>query len=153
MRFMLALFASISMVSAAVAQSLSEHSDTGGPFVGHTLLLRDGYGGIGVEYMSGDGGAHFWYQGESRILHGRWRVENDRRVCFSYPGYSFDYAPHIAPGEWFCIDLITYYDRIVSKRADDLFDLQTAAPPFVLRRGEYYSGFRDLQDAVTSRRR
>ena len=129
-----------------------EHSDAGGPFIGHTLIFEDGFRGVGVEYMGGDGRAHFWYRDESRVLLGRWRREGDR-VCFSYPDYVFDYAPDIGPGEWFCATLDAYYERLISKRDGDVFSLRSGEIPFMLRTGEYFGTFDALFRAIGEGRR
>ncbi len=50
------------------------------------LLPGKGHG-TQIEYTSADGRAHLWYPGNSRILHGRWKIDKEGAetvACFDY---------------------------------------------------------------------
>ena len=129
----------------------AEHADAGGAFAGHTMLLDDQFGGVAVEYMSADGRAYLWYRGEAKVVAGRWRLKPPNEICFSYPGYVFDYAPSIGPGEWFCMTFSVYYGALIAKRDGDRFELSRGSVPFKLRMGDFFGDFSALRRAASRR--
>ncbi|MGX1196102.1 hypothetical protein [Parvibaculum sp. MBR-TMA-1.3b-4.2] len=59
-------------------------------FADKTQVSSDTHG-TQIEYTSADGEAHLWYPGNSRVLHGRWKIEQEggfTKVCFAYEGAS-----------------------------------------------------------------
>ncbi|MCI4663477.1 MAG: hypothetical protein MRY74_02030 [Neomegalonema sp.] len=140
------------IIVAAVGGARAEHADSGGPLVGHTIIMADGFGGVAIEYMAAKGKAHFWYRGEAKPIKGYWRVDPGGAVCFSYPDYTFDYAPNIKPGEWFCLSRPLYFERVIAKRPGDVFGLTRGVAPFTLSKGQYFGSFEAIQRAVGMRR-
>lgn len=137
-----AAFAAMALVASVAA---AQHRDDGDALSGHTFLFWDASNGHQIEYLARGGGAFLWYPTERETLVGAWRLRGDD-ICFIYPGRT-DVGPNdMNFDDDMCMTLEFFFATTFSKRAGDVFDLQSGAPPFVLDFDDYFSDF----DAVFS---
>ncbi len=92
--------------------------------------------GTQVEYLAPDGNAYLWYPGNTRVVAGTWRVEqNDQNpkagvICYAYRN-SHNPALGLRSGEQ-CITARSFNSGQHDARSGDLFNLRTGHIPYVL---------------------
>lgn len=152
---MLRALAALLFAAALVAASnaAAEHSDAGGPFVGHTILTNQPAVGSELEYFTADGRTFLWAPGHPSAAEGRWRVTEAGEICFVYPNTVFSFAPDFPHDEWFCRPLDQYYAYVVAKHDGDPFNLRSGVAPFAIGDLEFFYDFEAILAAIAAGRR
>jgi len=103
-----------------------------------TAMTYDAGHGTQIEYTSADGKTYLWYPGNTRIVPGRYKIDNmtlplDSRpnspmvslaaMCFRYGANSHNPATGRKGGDWECLPLSIYADRRREVRKGDIFGL------------------------------
>lgn len=145
----LGLAAALSAAGAAPAEA--QHGPDVGPLAYHTYLYFDDDGRNQIEYLDGDGRAYLWYPGEERVIEGRWRAPPEGGVCFTYSTTPADGPLGMRADQWVCEGWDLQRADVLAKAADDVFDLRSGAPPFMLRIDDYFDDL-DAVRAAASRR-
>jgi len=89
----------INRVAALPADQFKNH------IAGKTALSYMPGHGNQVEYLDAEGGAHLWYPGNQRVLHGRWDVQSTNgasRICFKYGDDTYNPETGTRGGDWKC---------------------------------------------------
>ncbi|MCR9239793.1 MAG: hypothetical protein NXH87_00315 [Rhodobiaceae bacterium] len=113
----------INRVAALPADQFKNH------IAGKTALSYMPGHGNQVEYLDAEGGAHLWYPGNQRVLHGRWDVQSTNgasRICFKYGDDTYNPETGTRGGDWKCGNPQQYIFFTVDRMDGDPFSLATA---------------------------
>lgn len=95
---------------------------------GRTSVSYDfGRHGTQIEYTGADGSAHLWYPGNSRILHGRWKIDRSTeitRICFAYEGGGYNPETGHSGDDFECGSFQHFQFFKIDSKKGDVFNLE-----------------------------
>lgn len=116
-----------------------------------TLLFYEPQHGTQVELHAATGQTYLWYPGNSVVVAGEWKVQQNPNltlssggstkpspeICFRYPETSFNPVTKKSGGDWQCRVSIAYGVNLKENRQGDVFNLaKQPTVPFVLPKSQ-----------------
>lgn len=96
--------------------------------ISNTTTVSFNFGhGTQIEHLDADGGAHLWYPGNRRMVHGLWEVRDiagRTNMCFKYGSNTYNPETQQSGGSWECSNLHNYIFFNVDSQQGDPFGLQ-----------------------------
>jgi hypothetical protein len=96
--------------------------------------------GTQIEYLASNGRAYLWYPGNTRVVPGRWKTDQDPAgnvlMCFRYGANTYNPVTRRGGGDWECQSGIAHTLMAGEVRDGDPLGLASGQIPFVLPRGD-----------------